>query len=167
MNFQFYLEKLNDSENFKKFIKENKDAHLVSCFFSIDKEQNVDNKQHFDYFAPSINKSFSFKLEDNCNKVEMENIPNEIAQIPDNLNFDFNEIENLIIKRVKQENINCKMQKMLFSVQNMGDKNMMVGTIFIQGLSMIKVQINLEKMRIIEFEKKSFFDIVNIIKKKK
>ena len=97
----------------------------------------------------------------------MENIPNEIAQIPDNLNFDFNEIENLIIKRVKQENINCKMQKMLFSVQNMGDKNMMVGTIFIQGLSMIKVQINLEKMRIIEFEKKSFFDIVNIIKKKK
>jgi len=57
--------------------------------------------------------------------------------------------------------------KNAFFCANMGDKNMMVGTIFIQGLSMIKVQINLEKMRIIEFEKKSFFDIVNIIKKKK
>jgi len=167
MNFQFYLEKLSDSENFKKFIKENKDAGLVSCFFSIDKEQDMDNKQHFDYFVPSMNKIFSFKLEDNYNKIEMENIPHEISRISENLNFDFNEIEKQVIKKIKQENINSKIQKMLFSVQNVENKNMIIGTIFIDGLSIIQVKLDLKEMKIIEFEKKSFFDMIKIIKKKK
>ena len=63
MNYRFYVEKLMNSDVFKKFVEENKDAFPASGFFMIDLE-GQDNKQHFDYFIPSQNKMFSFKLED-------------------------------------------------------------------------------------------------------
>ena len=61
MNFQFYLEKLMDSEDFQNFKRENPDAYLCSGFFSIDKEKE-DNQQHLDYYIPELDKMFSFKL---------------------------------------------------------------------------------------------------------
>jgi len=38
MNFQFYLEKLKHSEEYKEFLKENPEAYPCSGFFTIDKE---------------------------------------------------------------------------------------------------------------------------------
>ena len=57
MNFQFYIEKLHNSEDFKKFMKENLDAYLCSGFFIIDFEnpKNPDNKSHLDFYIPSKN----------------------------------------------------------------------------------------------------------------
>ena len=64
MNFQFYVEKLKNSKDFKSFIKENKGAFLCSCFFVIDKEEpGKGDKQHFDFYVPSTKKAFSFILE--------------------------------------------------------------------------------------------------------
>jgi hypothetical protein len=192
MNFQFYLEKLYASEDFQKFIEENKDAYLCSCFFVIDKEKNED-KQHFDYFIPSTNKMFSFKIESGCERVPVENIENKIPKkISDNHNFDFSEIEKIILEKIDKEEIKTKIQKILFSLQNSEGtpqaytqevreslrdldkssqkistkgKDVLLGTVFISALGMIKIQIDLEDMKIIEFEKKSFLDMFKIIKK--
>ncbi|HLC86809.1 MAG TPA: hypothetical protein VJH65_00835 [Candidatus Nanoarchaeia archaeon] len=159
MNFQFYLEKLTTSEQFKKFKKENPDAYLCSCFFAVDLE-GKDNKQHFDYFIPHLNKAFSFKLEDDFAKVEIENFNSKANKLSNRLNFDFNEIEELIVKRIDQEKIKNKIQKILFSLQNIEGKHFLIGTIFLSGLAMVKIQIALEEKKIKEFEKKSFFDII-------
>ena len=66
MRFQFYLEKLHNSEEFNSFIKENPKAYLCSCFFILDKENREapDNKQHFDYYVPESKETFSFKIEE-------------------------------------------------------------------------------------------------------
>jgi len=166
MNLQFYLEKLNSSNNFKKFMKENPGAFLCSGFFVIDK-QGKDNKQHFDFFVPKNKKIYSFELENNMQLVPIEGRNGTIpAKISINCDFDFDEIENLISQEKEKHNIKNKIQKILLSLQKVNGKDFLIGTIFISGLGLLKVNIDISENKIIDFEKKSFFDIMNVFKKK-
>ena len=166
MNFQFYSEKLNSSDNFKIFMKENPDAFLCSGFFVIDR-QGTDNKQHFDFFVPKNKKIYSFQLENNMQLIPIENkndiIPEKISM---NCKFDFDEIENLISQEKEKHNIKNKIQKILLSLQKVNGKDFLIGTAFISSLGLIKINIDLSENKITDFEKKSFFDIMNVFKKK-
>jgi hypothetical protein len=165
MRFQFYIEKLFAMEKFQEFIEENSDAYPCSGFFVIDsKSQEV--KQHFDYFVPSINKMFSFQL-DNNSLIPIENfncVPEKIAL---NYDFDFKEIEGLILKKMNDEKINKSIEKILFSFQSKEGKGFLLGTVFISGMGLLKLLIDIEEMQIKEFEKKSFMDIFCVFKGKK
>ncbi len=167
MNFQFYLEKLQDSENFEKFMKTNPDAYFCSGFFIIDKEHN-DNKIHLDYFVPKDGKIISFQLEQGLQQVPVEmldkTIPKEVSTKYD---FEFDDIEEMISKEIENRGIKNKVQKYLLSLQKIDSKDVLAGTIFISLLGLIKVQIDLKDMKIIQFEKKSFLDMINVIKKDK
>jgi hypothetical protein len=164
MNFQFYLEKLNSAEEFKKFRKENPSSFLCSAFFSIDKKAK-DNKQHFDYFTKG--KIFSFQLESDYKKIEIENygcnIPKKISL---KINFDFNEIEKIILEKMDKNKVKNNIQKFLLSLQNNGKSDFLIGTVFLSGMGMVNVKINLKEMKISHFEKKSIFDIMKIVKGK-
>lgn len=162
MNFQFYLEKLYASDDFANFKKENEDAYLCSCFFVIDKEKE-DNKQHFDYFLKKDKKMFSFKVESGCDRVPVENLDGKIpVKIRDNYDFSFGEIEKLILERMEKEGVKNKIQKILLSLQNAEGKDVLLGTVFISGLGMIKVRIDVLEMEINGFEKKSFMDMFRV-----
>jgi hypothetical protein len=166
MNFQFYFEKLIESEEFKKFKEEYKDAFFCSGFFVVDKK-GEENKQNIDYFVPSNEKMFSFKINNDIELVPVENFGEAFIpeKIPDNVNFDFTKVEDMIQDKMEQEKIKNKIEKLLLSLQSKDKKNYLLGTIFISGLGIIKVKIDLDKNRIVDFEKKSFFDMVKIVKK--
>ncbi len=166
MNFQFYLEKLHNSENFKNFMKENSDAFLCSGFFVIDKG-GKDNKIHFDYFLPKDKKIISFQLEQDIQQVPVEmfdkRIPEKISVAHD---FDFDDIEKMIVVEMEKQGIRNKIQKIILSLQKLKEKDFLVGTVFVSMLGMLKIHISLSEMKITLFEKKSFFDIMNVLKKK-
>jgi len=167
MNLQFYLEKLHNSEIFKKFIKENPDAFLCSGFFVIDKTGKEGNKQHFDYYIPSIKEMFSFKIKPEIEKVPVEMFEEKIPEkISINYDFDFQDIEKKIVIEIEKKGIRTEIQKILLSLQKINKKDFLVGTIFISALGMIKINISLPDKKIVNFEKKSFFDMLKIIKKK-
>ena len=160
MNLKFYLEKLHASEEFKKFIEKNPDAFLCSGFFIIDKIEN-DGKQHLDYYMPSIKKTFSFQLENEIKLVPIEMIDEKVpAKILFDYDFDFEKIEQIILNEMIYKGIKNKLQKILLSLQNSEGKNVLVGTVFISAMGLLKVRISIPEMKIIEFEKKSFFDIL-------
>jgi len=163
MNLQFYIEKLKNSEIFKKFMNENPDAFLCSGFFIIDK-QGQDNKQHFDFYLPKDKKIMSIQLE-NMQLVPLEDFGRVPEKISFEHDFDFEDVEKMILNEMEKQNINAKIQKMLFSLQNKDNKDFLVGTIFISALGMLKINIDLQNMEITDFEKKSFFDIMKIKKK--
>ena len=165
MNLQFYLEKLSAFEEFKKLKKENKDVYLCSGFFSIDR-QGKDNQQHLDFYVPSSKKMFSFQLEKSFEIVPFENYDGRAPEkLSEKIEFDFDEIENAIINKMKEENVNKQIQKLLLSLQSLDGKNFIIGTIFISGMGILKVTIDLNDNKITNFEKKSFFDMFKIIKK--
>ena len=162
MNLQFYLEKLHASEEYKKFMEENPDAYLCSGFFVIDKT-GTDNKQHFDFLAPSKKKIFSFQLEEGMRIVPVE-IFKEIPGKIDALDFEFEDVERAIERKMRGEGINKKIQKILLSLQRIDGKNFLIGTIFISGFGLVKVNIDVSEIKIVLFEKKSFFDMVRRVK---
>ncbi len=165
MNLQFYLEKLFASDEFKKFKKENKEAYLCSGFFSIDR-QGKDNQQHLDFYVSSNKKMFSFQLEKGFELVPLENYDGRVPEkLSEKIEFDFDEVEDLIINKMKEENINKQIQKLLLSLQSLEGKNFIIGTIFISGMGILKVTIDLSEDKITNFEKKSFLDMFKIIKK--
>jgi len=167
MNSQFLLEKLHASDEFKKFIKENQDAFLCSGFFNIDLEsENPENNYTLDYYVPSEKKFFSFQIdgEIKCSPIERndEKIPEKVSE---NLDFDLDKIKEMISREMEWKKINNKIQKLLLSLQSKGGKDFLLGTIFVSGFGMIKVTIDLKEKRITDFEKKSFFDMLNIMRK--
>lgn len=164
MNFQFYVEKLKSFDKYEEFIKKHKKAFACSGFFVRDLVGS-DNQQHFDFLTEE-KKVVSFQLEKN----EMTNLDDfigklSVEKIDLEMDFDFDEIGKLIEDKMKKENITNKVQKYLFSFQKKDGKNYLLGTVFISMMGMLKVNINLDEMKIDEFEKRSFFDMMRIVKK--
>lgn len=164
MNLQFYLEKLQNSDVFRNFIEKNPTAFLCSGFFVIDKEGN-DNKQHFDFFVPEIKKTFSFQFNQNIEKVELESFNDKFPEkVSEEAEFNFDFIEKLIVGEMFEKKISNKIQKILLSLQKLNGKDFLVGTVFISGLGLLKVNIDLVEKKVVDFEKKSFFDFVRKVK---
>ena len=164
MNLQFYLEKLYSSGVFKNFMKENPKAYMCSGFFTIDKE-GKDNQRHVDFYIPESKKMFSFRLEKEIEKIPVELITKKIpSEIKPKLDFSFENVEKMIGNEMKKKNITNKLQKIIFSLQNIKGKNFLVCTVFLGMLGLLKVHIDLEKQEIILFEKKSFFDLMRRVK---
>jgi hypothetical protein len=165
MNFQFYAEKLKASGSFKKFTKQNKAAFLCSCFFVLDKEEGKD-EQHFDFYIPSSNKMFSFSIEKDAEKKEIEIKELQIpAEISISCDFNFEEIEEVIKRKMEKEKISQKIQKILLSLQNVDGKDLLIGTVFISSFGLINLKIDVKNNEIIDFKKRTFFDMMNIFKK--
>jgi hypothetical protein len=166
MNIQSYFKQLQENKNFQDFQKENPQAYLCSGFFTIDKEAN-ENQQHLDFFIPEKEKVFSFQME---NDGKMKPLDKLDKIIPEKISFDFDldfdDIEEIIEDRMKSEGMKDKIKKLIFSLQKIGEKKVLMGTIFISGFGLLKANISLENNEIIEFERKSFFDMIKVFKKK-
>jgi hypothetical protein len=167
MKFQFYYEKLTNLDEYQKFLKENPQAYFCSAFFVLDKKEK-NNKVHFDFYIPEGPKMYSFKLD---NKPEFANIENFDPRIPEklqmNFEFDLIEIEELIKKEMEKRKIKGEIQKLLFSLQRLKEKNYLLATVFISNMALLKVTIKLPENKITEFEKKSLFDMIRLIKGKR
>lgn len=171
MNLHFYIEKLIESEEFLKFKKEHQEAYLCSGFFAIDKK-GKDNQQNLDYFVPKINKMFSFKL--NQNPIEILPVDNITLgnkekfipeKIRDNIVLDFEEIEEKLVEKMLEEKIGKSIEKILISLQNKDGNNTAILTVFISNLGLISAIYDLDSMKFTSFEKKSFFDMIRVVKK--
>jgi hypothetical protein len=167
MNSQFLFEKVQNSQEFKKFKKENKDAYLCSGFFVVDFEsKDSDNKYHFDFYIPSSKKTFSFELENEIKLVPLERNDEQILdKVLMKSHFDFDKLKEKILIEMELKKITNKIQKMIFSLQNKDGKDFLIGTIFLSGLGLLKVDIDIASNQITDFEKKSLFDMMKIIKK--
>jgi len=165
MNSQFLLEKLKNSNEYKEFIKENKTAYLCSGFFVIDMENNGGNQYHFDFYVPESGKTFSFELEGGVKLIPLERDEQVLEEVSMKNHFDFDKIREKILTEMELKKINNKLQKMLFSLQKVKGKDMLLGTIFISNLGLLKVNMDIDSNQITDFEKKSLFDMMKMVKK--
>ena len=166
MDLRFYLEKLHDSNEYKNFMLENPDAYMCSGFFVMDFEK-ADHQRHLDFYVPTLKKVFSFKLENGIEKVPIDVFDNRISKkLNLDYNFDLEEIEKLVRDKMTEEKVKSRIQKILLSLQNLEGKDLLTATVFVSGLGMLKVNIDPMSKKILDFDKKSFFDILKVIRKK-
>ena len=165
MNINFYLEKLNHSNEFKKFMKENSTSFLCSGFFVIDKGKK-EKIVHFDYTFPESDKIFSFQLNGDIKIVPIDKLEDKnIVKISKDFDFELEEIESIIIDEMEKRDFKSKIQKIILSLQEVDGKLHLIGTVFISILGLLKINISLPEKEIIELERKSLFDIVKVKKK--
>ena len=169
MKFQFYHEKLIDSEEYQKFTKQHPDAFACSSFFILDVLNNgKENKATIDFWLPKEKKMYSFKLD---GKTEFVNLDNFDPRMPEklsmNYDFDLKDFQELIKEKMSEEMIKGNIQKILFSLQKLEGKEYLITTTFLNNFGLLKTNISLEDKKITGFEKKSFLDMFKIIKKKK
>jgi hypothetical protein len=165
MNSQFLLEKLKNSKEYKEFIKENKTAYLCSGFFVIDMENSGSNQYHFDFYVPESGKTFSFELEGGVKLIPLERDEQALEEVSMKNHFDFDKIREKILTEMELKKISNKLQKMLFSLQKVKGKEMLLGTIFISNLGLLRVNMDIDSNQITDFEKKSLFDMMKMVKK--
>ena len=166
MNFKYYLRRLQESGDYRKFIQENPKAYLCSGFFTIDKEGN-DNKQHLDFYSPEKEKIMSFQLEDGGKPTFIDVLDKKVPpQLSADYDLDFDEIESVVYSKMREHGINNRIQKFIFSLQNVEGKDYLAGTVFISLFGLIKINIEAKTGKIVDFEKKSFFDLVSVFKNK-
>ncbi len=167
MKFQFYYEKLINSDEYQKFKKENPDAYPCSGFFVIDREKNNDTV-HFDFWLPKHEKMYSFKMTGPIEFVNVENFDKRpFEKLSMNYNFDLEDYEKMISEEIANKTIKGRMQKLLFSLQKLEGKDYLVTTVFLSNMALLKVHIDIAENKITHFEKKSFFDMLKIMKKGK
>lgn len=167
MNLQFYHEKVSESDEFRNFMNENKEAYLCSAFFVIDKE-GKDSKQHFDYFIPEEKKAFSFQsANEGVKVVQLESFGEKTPEKIQLTEMDFDEIEGIILGEMKNNKLNNKIQKILISLQKINGKETLLCTVFITMMGIVRLNIDVETKKSDSFEKKSFFDILQVVKKEK
>ena len=167
MKFQFYMEKLEKSKEYRDFIREHGDAYFCSGFFSIDKE-GKDNQVHLDFYSPSKKELFSFNLTEGVKFSKLEIFDSVVPEeISIKLNLEFKDFEKVIEKKLEEEKIKTKIKKFLFSLQKLKNKEFLIVTVFISNLGLIKANMDIKTMEIISFEKKSFMNFFKIIGKKK
>ncbi len=165
MNIQNYLEQLKKSKDFLQFIKENPTAYLCSGFFVIDKQEN-DNKHHLDFFVPGKEKIFSFQMEEEGKLATLDLLDKRIPEkIIVDFNLDFEEIQDKIMEKMRQQEVNNRIQKFIFSMQKIEGKNFLTGTVFLSMFGLLKIVISLDENKMTDFQKKSFFDMINVFKK--
>ncbi len=168
MNFRFYHEKLTESDEYKEFMKKNPKAYPCSCFFVLDREKSgADNRVHFDFLIPETKKMHSFKVNDKVELLDVENYDERpFEEISVDYNFNLEDFEKMIFQKLQEEKINGRIQKLLFSLQKLNGKSFLIVTGFLNNLGLIKTTISLDEMKIITFEKKSFFDMMKIMRGK-
>ena len=166
MNFQFYKEKLEDSEEYKKFRKENPKSYPCSCLFILDREHGgKENKIHFDFWHPKEKKMSSFRVDGKVEFLPVENFETRaFEEISIEHDFELEKFENLILKKMADEQINGRVQKLLFSLQRLNGKDFLITTGFLNNLGLIKLTISIDENKIIDFKKMSFFDMMKIVK---
>ena len=166
MNLNFYLEKLHNSEEYQDFMLENPDAYMCSGFFVMDFEK-ADHQRHIDVYAPTLKKVFSFKLENGIEMIPIDTFDNRTPKkLSFGYDFDLDEVEKMIKEKMAEEKVKSRIQKILLSLQNLENKDLLTATVFVSGLGMLKVNIDPLSKKITDFDKKSFFDMMKIVRKK-
>lgn len=167
MNSTFLFEKLETSQEFNEFKQKYPDCYFCSGFIVLDYEgKTPENKYHLDFYIPSNKKTFSFELENGVKLVELERSDENFSkELSLKQEFDFELIKDKILDKMAENKINNKIQKMIFSLQKKDNEDMLLGTIFLSGLALLRLNFHIKDQKISDFEKKSFFDMMKIVKK--
>jgi len=166
MKIKPYVEKLNSSEAYKKFMSENSDAFMVAGFFIIDFEAGNDLHQ-IDYYVPSTKKVTAFTLDDEI-KVQSLKLMND-KTVPEKLdseiNIDLDELQGIIQDEMKNRNMTEEIRKMIAIIQNIKGKNVWNINCVLSGMEVLKAHVEDDSKTVLSMDKISIMDIVKKIPK--
>lgn len=160
MKIQPYIEKLENSEIYKKFQEENKDSFLVAGFFVLDFENGM-NIHQIDYYIPSQKKVAAFSLDNN---VELKILETMNDKVPEKLNIqtqvDLDALKGILQDEMKNRNITEEIKKIIAIIQTLEGKKVWVLNCILSGMEILKAHIEDESKTVLSMKKTSIMDYI-------
>jgi len=172
INFNQVLRRIEGSDEFKNFKRENDDSYLCSAFFVVDFESQSETKQ-MDYYIPAKEKIASF-LVDGDIKFNIDDVFQKnnrpLKEISKNFKIDFSKAiniakENLDILNEEEKNKTGKigklqLNKIIAILQNLNEEQIWNLTCMVGGTNMMLIHINAENGDVTKMDKADLMSFV-------
>jgi hypothetical protein len=160
MKIQPYVNKMNNSPEYKQFIKQNSDAFLAAGFFIIDYESG-NNIHQIDLYVPSKKKVAAFTLD---KKIIMQMMDLMHAKAPEKLDIntkiDLDALKGILEDEMKNRNITEEVKKIIAILQTVDGKKIWNLNCILSGMELLRVHIEDDSKSILKMEKFSMLDFV-------
>jgi len=160
MKIQPYVTKMNNSPEYKQFIKQNSDAFLAAGFFIIDYESG-NNVHQIDLYVPSKKKVAAFTLD---KKIIMQMMDLMHAKAPEKLDIntkiDIDALKGILEDEMKNRSITEEVKKIIAILQTVDGKKIWNLNCILSGMELLRVHIEDDSKSILKMEKFSMLDFV-------
>ena len=163
MKIRPYVEKLEQSPEFKEFKSQNPEAFVVAGFFVLDLEFNS-NVHQIDFYIPNQKKMAAFTLDGQV-KLQILDLMND--KVPGKLdldtNIDLDALKGILLDEMHNRGMSEDIRKIIAVLQNIDGKKIWNINCVLSGMEVLKSHVDAESKTVLKIEKVSIMDMVKKI----
>ncbi len=167
MKFSEYKQKVESSEEFKKFKQENPDSYLCAGFFVFDYETKDNKKQAVDYSIKDGEiATFDIATDENNQEKIIKKISekaikkSKIKEIKETAKTDLEALKEIVEDEMKNKMITGNIKKMIIVLQMLNNDLIWNIQAILSGMEIINIHIDDSDKSVLKFEKFSLRDII-------
>jgi len=167
MKFEHYLNRVEESPEFREFRKEHKNAYLCAGFFVFDFETGK-NQHQIDFLIPRSKKIATFTLHDGVQmklneplkkgQKKMEKLNKETAT-------DIEALKGIVHDEMLNRTVTGEIKKIIAVLQNKDGRTVWNLNCITGDMGILKVHVDDASSSVLEFEKASLFDFIKMMPK--
>ena len=161
MKIQPYVQKLETSEIYKKFRKDNNESFLVAGFFVLDYESGV-NIHQIDYYVPSKKQVAAFNLDGEVEVRLLDMMSKE--KVPEKLDLktkvDLDALKGILEDEMKNRNITETIKKCVAVIQVVDGKKLWILNCVLSGMEILKAHVDDDSRTVLKMERASMLDYI-------
>lgn len=158
-----YVEKLNNSAQFKEFSKKYDNAFMIAGFFILDFESGQ-NMHQIDFYVPSNKKIAAFTLDKG---VTMQMLKAMSQKVPEKLDMkaktDLDALHGILQDEMKNRGMTEEIKKIIAILQNIGGKKVWNLNCVLSGMEILRAHVEDESRTVLKMEKASILDFIKKI----
>ncbi|MFH1585985.1 MAG: hypothetical protein ABIB79_04415 [archaeon] len=162
MKIKPYVEKLEQSDDYKNFRIKYPESFLVAGFFILDFETKA-NVHQIDFYLPKENKIAAFTLDAGVQLQLLELVKKE-TKAPEKMdietNIDLDELSGILADEMKNKGMSEEIKKIIAVVQNVDGKRIWNLNCVLSGMEILKSHVEDESKTVLKMEKTSFMEIM-------
>lgn len=166
MKIKPYVEKLEQSEEYRNFKIKYPNAYMIAGFFVLDFETKI-NVHQIDFYIPEEKKIAAFTLDDGT-KLQMMEMLNK--SVPDKMsldtNIDLDALKGILEDEMHNRGMSEKIKKIIAVIQNVKGKKIWNVNCVLSGMEILKSHVDDESKTILKIEKQNLMDIMKTMPKK-
>ena len=164
MKIKPYVEKLEQSGEYKEFRTKHPNAFMMAGFFVLDFESG-NNIHQIDFFVPKEKKIAAFTLDKGVNLQLLDALNSKKA--PEKLDLDtkidLDALQGILLDEMHNRDLSETIKKIIAVVQSVNGKRIWNLNCVLSGMEILKSHVEDESMTVLKIEKQSLLDIIQQI----
>jgi len=162
MKIQPYVEKLEQSEEYKNFRIKYPESFLIAGFFVLDLEGGS-NIHQIDFYVPNEKKVAAFTLDEGV-KIQLLDMLSKDGKEPQKLdistNIDLDALKGILTDEMHNRGISEEIKKIIAVIQNVDGKKIWNLNCVLTGMEILKSHVEDESKTVLKMDRTSVMDLM-------